>query len=178
MTRDGRNLGWWLSRLIALFGVVGPVVVGVLALSFLVDPFAGFDGEVSFENLSGPEAAERLPDDWPVEIDPSAVRRVSYRSVWTRDTVDTWLRIEGPSQTAGAWAEAAHRDWRRQVSLDRDLHPYYLRKELDGRSYNESAPTWWNPMGDEAQVTGGIEAALSTQFDPAAETLWLYHFAG
>ena len=161
--------------------------------SFLMNPFAGFDGKSEINGLSGLAAKRRL-NDWPADVDPRDVHNVSYKSEYSRDSYSSWYRIELTAGAAERWMNQIHthqEDWSRQC-----LH--HLHEGLEGvhrtiagppphHQQTGETPNWWIPPSFNFRATevmlwytnycSGVGRASYSAFDESTGVLWIYDYS-
>lgn len=187
-----------MRRLVAvvfLIACVATVFVSVVAVgSFLLNPFAGFDGGEEFADLSGAAAKHRLRNAWPPAVDSASVRSVNFKTQWSRDSHSSWYRVKLTKDAAKGWANHIHSGQER----DSKAALHNLHKRLDGvhrsitgppplHKQTGSTPAWWSPPKAEFRATeimmwythgdSGVGRATYSGFDESTDTLWVYDYA-
>ena len=171
--------------------------IRVIALALLTamgcDSLLSFDGSTDRHNLSGPVAAQEFAQRWPLDADPMVVKSFSIRSVWSRDSSSTWIRVELPGEQAKVWSDWCHQNERPSTA---DLNPQiddfiegveHVRPAPPDDGQTGGVPEWWQPPQQEYRATelmrwyqgynSGVGGGVYTTFDGATDTLWLYDFS-
>lgn len=176
------------------FACVAVVLIALLFIgSIFLMPFQGFDGSSEFVDRSGP-AAMRSMDDWPRDVSPSKVERVSRKFAYSIDSHSDWYKIELDPESAAAWADFVHRE-RERSSRDSVSHDDRglegVRRSIDGppplHTTTGDPPSWWTPPAIEFRATeamlwysgfdSGVGQAAYTGYDEAQQTLWVYEYS-
>ncbi len=170
--------------------VVWLVVATLFAVFFLFPPFGPMsDG---FRNLAGADARNRLREEWPPNIEPSDVLRVSMQHNSSIDASTRWYQIELTPSAAALWQEFVHaREAERIMSAG---HPGEavegVVRDLDSlpefRLQQGSTPSWWKPPQGTVHATEGVKwyksqsgvgYGLYSQFDETTGTLWICDYS-
>lgn len=161
--------------------------------SVLINSFSPFSDSSTFADESG-VAAKRLIHEWPADVDPSNVRRVSGKQGYSFDSHSSWYKIELDANSAQVWADTVHANRERDSiqslrKQDRGLEA--VRRIVPGppplHRTTGPSPFWWTPPSVEFRATeamkwysgygSGVGQAAYTGYDAERQTLWIYEYS-
>lgn len=156
---------------------------------YFQNPFAGFEGDVEFVDLTGPAAQQRMDFAWPKGVNPRDVISMSHKGAWKRDTGSSWTKLRLPPAAAKAWADEIHSRQEQNAAASQD-QVEGIRHSFSGTPPLHKpigpVPIWWNPPSSEVRTTeimhwynggSGYASAGYTSYHPETGTLWVYEYS-
>lgn len=175
---------------VTLFIVVIAVGGLVLAIGGANFPFGAFDR--AFTDLGGADAQQRL-SSWPHDVEPTAVKKLSFKTTSAIDSHSSWYRIEATEDAIKQWVADAHSKRAAHLRSASRLHEKSegIVRELSVIPWayddTEKPPVWWNPPSGQCRATevtiwyknydSGIGQGTYSIIDPTAKILWIYEFS-
>jgi hypothetical protein len=156
---------------------------------FFQNPFAGFEGDVQFVDLTGPAAQQRMDFAWPAGVNPRDVISMSHKASWKRDAGSSWSQLRLTSVAAQAWADEIHLRLEQNAASSKN-QVEGVRRTFSGipplHEPTGSIPFWWSPPTNNVRATeimhwydygSGYANATYTSFHSETGTLWVYQYS-